>query len=149
MKWAVLAVLALVFAWVFVPDAPQGPGVQPDARALAKPRPQMPAPMAQKTGDGPARRMEKVGSQTCEVFATQGAHVALTVEEARSGAAEDVRDVCPSNVVTQVLEKCSEQQTPNADGVLERQYRCVQSGNCRVCGEHLARRNEVLDEGNK
>lgn len=138
-----LALLALVLAWFLAPDAAQVEVTRP--RVAAK-TPVHTAPPPVRTGDAPVQRAEKVSPQSCEIVATQGAHVASTVEDARSGAAEDVRDVCPSSVLTQVLENCSERLIPNAEGLMERQYRCEQSGDCRICGDDLARRNEVLDE---
>lgn len=143
MKWMVFALLSLVFAWFVVPDVVPEDVAQLNriatAPAPAPGQPLLPAFV-------PARSVENPGALMCAVIPAQGAHIAATVEDARSGAAEDVRDVCPSSQVTQVLEKCAEQQVQNADGVLEMQYRCVQSGNCRICGDDLARRNEVLAE---
>lgn len=145
MKWLVIAVFAMVLAWALVPEATQGPGLREDAVALAKPQLPMPVPQARISSDVPAQRVGALSAQTCELSAVQGSHIAQTVEEARSGAAEDVRDVCPTNLVTQVLEQCAEQQISNADCVVERHYRCVQSGNCRICGDHLARKKEASE----
>lgn len=149
MKWTVFVLLGLILAWLVAPDGQQEALARPGVVAMARVQtaPPLALPLA-PAGAAPARRFERVSAQTCELFSTQGAHIASTVEEARSGAAEDVRDVCPSSEVTQVLETCSERLIQNADGMMERQYRCVQSGNCRICGEDLARRNEVLDERN-
>lgn len=144
MKWIVFACLSLALAWLVVPSVTPEEVAQPH-RTWTAPAPSA-LPSLPTPAIAPVQRAQHLGALACEVIPAQGSHVASTVEEARSAAAEDVRDVCPSNQVTQVLEKCSEQQVPNAEGVLETQYRCVQSGNCRICGDDFARRNEVLAE---
>ncbi len=146
MKWAVCALLALILAWLFVPEVAQDDVLRPNRIVSATIRT---LPHAAPAAGSRLQHVEKASTQTCEVIAAQGAHVASTVEDARSGAAEDVRDVCPSSELTQVLEKCAEQPIQNAGGVMEMQYRCVQSGNWRICGDDLARRKEVLDEREK
>lgn len=161
LKWIALALLALVLAWLIVPQAP------PDEVLLPMATPKVETqtlPATQRAGNAGTERMERmermertkgahatldadqadtVSAQTCEIIPVQGSHEASTVEEARAGAAEDVRDVCASSQVEQILENCVENLVQNPEGEPERRYRCLQKGNCRICGDHLARRNEI------
>ena len=146
LKWIALALLVLVLAWFFAPDAPQ----EDLALPLATPKTEtQTTPATKQEGHSGAERngrtkgseaagaakggfdtgrSDTVSAQTCELIA---------------GAAEDVRDVCPSNQVEQILENCAENLVQNPEGVPERRYRCQQKGNCRICGDDLARRYEI------
>jgi hypothetical protein len=155
LKWIALALLASVLAWLIVPDSRQDEVALPMGMPKAETQT---IPAAKRAGNTGAEHMGStkgtqgtldtertatVSAQTCEVIPVQGTHEASNVEEARAGAAEDVRDVCPSNEVTQVLENCVENLVQNPEGVPERRYRCLQKGNCRICGDDLARRYEI------
>ena len=161
LKWIALALLVLVLAWFFAPDAPQ----EDLALPMATPKTETyTTPATKQAGHSGAERngrtkgseaagaakggfdtgrSDTVSAQTCELIPVQGTHEASNVDEARAGAAEDVRDVCPSNQVEQILENCAENLVQNPEGVPERRYRCQQKGNCRICGDDLARRYEI------
>ncbi len=74
----------------------------------------------------------------CSRFEVRGSHRAASLEEAREGSDEDVRDVCPSGVISQPHIECTV-QTQTIDGEVRTLHQCAQTSICEVCGEHQAR----------
>lgn len=74
---------------------------------------------------------------TCQKIAVEGTHSAELLDDARLGALEDVKDVCPSNKFTATLGNC-ELRSALGDESNE-VYRCRQKGVCEVCGDDLKR----------
>lgn len=141
--WLVAGLTALAWGWVDQTST----GVMQGSTAVLVPERQSPVSGAQESPfgllqsaddsalrhkDAPAR-----APQACQSIAVEGTHSAELLDDARLGALEDVRDVCPSNKFTSTLGNC-ELRSPSGDENTE-VYRCRQKGVCEVCGEDLKR----------
>jgi len=141
LRWIAVLLLGLVLAWFVVPHSTVDADVRGPVRLHEG------SPHRAAVSQAPAvaiLHVNTVGVDACENEAVHGAHSATTLEAARDGAAEDIRDVCPSNQVAKVIETCSAHMAEDVDGVAQQMVRCQRSGMCRICGEHLARRRELI-----
>lgn len=143
LRWLAMVLLGLVLAWFMAPH----PIVDTDLSQSARPQEDSPRratvlqapPVATPLGINTFNT-----EKSCESVSVQGAHTAATMEDARTGATEDIGDLCPLNQLEQLSETCGADMAEDVDGVAQQVVRCQQKGVCRMCGEHLSRRRELI-----
>lgn len=143
LRWLAVVMLGLVLAWFIAPH----PVVDADLSQSARQQegsPQRVTVLQAQPVASPLRMNTVSTEQSCENVSVQGAHTAATMDEARTGATEDIGDLCPLNQLEQVSETCGADMAEDADGVAQQVVRCQQKGVCHMCGEHLSRRRELI-----
>ena len=152
LRWlAVVLLLGLVLAWLMTQHSSLVTNGQQAVRLQIEGSPRkdvLPAPASPPVAPPAvsATRLGVVQEDSCESIAVQGAHTATSIEDARIGSVEDIRDVCPLSRVEQLRETCSATMANDASGVPQQVVRCMQAGVCHMCGEHLSRRRELMEK---